>query len=256
MQVTINYRLSTLGYLALSDGVTNGNFGIADQIVALDWVRANIAAFGGDADRITISGQSAGAVSTRVLMASEKSRGKFAAALSMSNPSGFNWVQMFANWNTLQQSLDLFTTPILNATGCSGLSNAQALECLRAYDAEKLVNLPVVAQYAHPASANKSLIMHLSCRAPIVDGNIIKSRFPSDGSAPLARVPMMMGILRDDAAAFTPYPTNANLTEQLPNVMYVSTLSRTFDCRLRSPQPDDPARPGHRLGTLPHTPWI
>ena len=55
--VTINYRLSTLGFLALADGKTNGNFGIADTIAALDWVREHIAAFGGDKDRITVFGQ-------------------------------------------------------------------------------------------------------------------------------------------------------------------------------------------------------
>jgi carboxylesterase type B len=55
--VSINYRLATLGFLALDDGVTNGNYGLADQITALDWVRAHIADFGGDPDKITIFGQ-------------------------------------------------------------------------------------------------------------------------------------------------------------------------------------------------------
>ncbi|KAJ7082383.1 Carboxylesterase family-domain-containing protein [Mycena belliarum] len=45
--VTINYRLGALGFLALDDGVTNGNYGLADQITALEWVRAHIASFGG-----------------------------------------------------------------------------------------------------------------------------------------------------------------------------------------------------------------
>lgn len=45
--VTINYRLATLGFLALDDGVTNGNYGLADQITALDWVIEHIADFGG-----------------------------------------------------------------------------------------------------------------------------------------------------------------------------------------------------------------
>lgn len=57
VMVAINYRLSTLGFLALDDGVTKGNFGIADQINALDWVQNNIKDFGGDPKRVTIVGQ-------------------------------------------------------------------------------------------------------------------------------------------------------------------------------------------------------
>ena len=66
--------------VALNDGVTNGSFGISDQVTALDWVRANIAAFGGDPDRITLVGQSAGASSVRILMGSPKAIGKFSAS--------------------------------------------------------------------------------------------------------------------------------------------------------------------------------
>ncbi len=77
----INYRLSTLGFLALPGTSITGNYGLADQITALDWVRDNIAAFGGDKNRITIGGQSAGAGSVRALIASPQSIGKFAAAI-------------------------------------------------------------------------------------------------------------------------------------------------------------------------------
>lgn len=59
--VAINYRLGSLGFLALDDGVTKGNYGFADQLNALDWVRRNIKSFGGDPNRITVFGQSAGA---------------------------------------------------------------------------------------------------------------------------------------------------------------------------------------------------
>lgn len=54
--VTINYRLGTLTFLALEDGTTNGNYGLSDQITALDWIRAYIADFGGDLDRVMIFG--------------------------------------------------------------------------------------------------------------------------------------------------------------------------------------------------------
>jgi carboxylesterase type B len=61
VEVAINYRLSTLGFLALDDGVTMGNYGLADCTTALKYVRQHIKDFGGDPERITIFGQSAGA---------------------------------------------------------------------------------------------------------------------------------------------------------------------------------------------------
>jgi para-nitrobenzyl esterase len=88
--VSINYRLGVLGYMAhpgLSaespDGVS-GNYGLLDQIAALEWVKANIGAFGGDATNVTIAGESAGALSVMYLMASPKARGLFHKAIAQS----------------------------------------------------------------------------------------------------------------------------------------------------------------------------
>lgn len=82
--MTINYRLSTYGFFAVP-GHLPGNYGLADQITALDWVIANIEKFGGDPNKITIAGQSAGAGSVRVMLGSTKAIGKFQGAVAMSN---------------------------------------------------------------------------------------------------------------------------------------------------------------------------
>lgn len=82
--MTVNYRLSTYGFFAVP-GHLPGNYGLADQITALDWVIANIEKFGGDPTRITIAGQSAGAGSVRVMLGSRKAIGKFHGAVGMSN---------------------------------------------------------------------------------------------------------------------------------------------------------------------------
>jgi para-nitrobenzyl esterase len=87
--VSINYRLGILGYLAHPDlsaeqGGSSGNYGLADQIAALRWVRENIAAFGGDPANVTIAGESAGALSVLYLMASPAARGLFAKAIAQS----------------------------------------------------------------------------------------------------------------------------------------------------------------------------
>jgi len=88
--VSINYRLGILGYLAhpqlsaeSSDGVS-GNYGLLDQIEALRWVKRNISAFGGDPAKVTIAGESAGALSVMYLMASPQARGLFSKAIAQS----------------------------------------------------------------------------------------------------------------------------------------------------------------------------
>lgn len=72
--VTPNYRLSVLGFLSL-DGVAPANLGVVDQLAALEWVRDNIAAFGGDPARVTLGGQSAGAQSAIALWSAPRARG-------------------------------------------------------------------------------------------------------------------------------------------------------------------------------------
>lgn len=88
--VSINYRLGALGWLAhpaLSAESTrniSGNYGLTDQIQALRWVHDNIGAFGGDPGKVTIAGQSAGALSVILLMAAPQARGLFDGAIAQS----------------------------------------------------------------------------------------------------------------------------------------------------------------------------
>lgn len=88
--VTINYRLGVYGFLshpALREedpAGAGGNYGLLDQVAALRWVRENIAAFGGDPERVTLAGQSAGAASVHHLLASPLARGLFQRAIAES----------------------------------------------------------------------------------------------------------------------------------------------------------------------------
>ncbi|EFQ24942.1 carboxylesterase [Colletotrichum graminicola M1.001] len=134
--VTINYRLGTLGYLALDDGETNGNFGLADQILALDWVRENIRDFGGDPSRITIFGQSAGAASVRAMMASPKAAGKFAAAIPMSNLGGISYGESYSKYYSIEDQLELVGNAILRTTKC--INATSQVKCLRKVPVESL----------------------------------------------------------------------------------------------------------------------
>ena len=183
--VTINYRLSTLGYLALDDGVTNGNFGFGDQIVALEWVRDNIRDLGGDPDRITIFGQSAGAGSVRGMMASKKALGKFSGVIMMSNLGGLAYGTTYSKYYTIPQEVQVAANPILNDTGCEDAKSQ--VQCLRGVDANTLVNLPNVANYM------------------VVDGTYLTTP-QLELRGPKLPFQLMMGTEADDGTPFITYP--------------------------------------------------
>jgi para-nitrobenzyl esterase len=88
--VTVNYRLDVFGFLALptlaeeSPHHATGNYGLLDQVAALQWVHRNIAAFGGNADEVTIGGESAGSMAVSALMASPLSKGLMQRAIGES----------------------------------------------------------------------------------------------------------------------------------------------------------------------------
>src|SRR5947209_15664767 len=93
--VTINYRLGPFGFMYL-DGLfpgafpASGNVGILDQIAALEWVRDCISAFGGDPQRVTIFGESAGGASVGTLLGTPSARGLFTGGIAQSGAA--SWI--------------------------------------------------------------------------------------------------------------------------------------------------------------------
>lgn len=82
--VTTAYRLNVFGFFTTQDGTAPGNFGLLDQVAALNWVQLQIRDFGGDPSKVVIGGHTAGAASVGLHLVSPLSRGKFVAALQMS----------------------------------------------------------------------------------------------------------------------------------------------------------------------------
>ncbi|EIW80188.1 cholinesterase [Coniophora puteana RWD-64-598 SS2] len=187
--VTINYRLSTLGFLALEDGVANGNYGLADQITALRWVQAHIAAFGGDPSRVTIHGQSAGATSVRALLASPVARGEslFAGAIAQSSVGGFASSRSYADYYTIPQEVSVSVPSLLEYVGCNSTVNGTSVEqlaCLKTVNATVLVNAPNPPAYV------------------IMDGTYITSpELDLSGPSSSETLPhVIFGWMRDDGA--------------------------------------------------------
>ena len=87
VHVTFNYRLNAFGYLDFSAYGADNNLGLRDQVAALEWVRDNIAAFGGDPANVTVYGESSGANAVTTLLGVPAARGLFARAIAQSPPS-------------------------------------------------------------------------------------------------------------------------------------------------------------------------
>ncbi|MEV4433134.1 carboxylesterase family protein [Streptomyces sp. NPDC049585] len=137
--VTANYRLGAFGFLA-HPGLTaedadagSGNYGLLDQQAALRWVRANAAAFGGDAGRVTAGGQSSGGLSVCGHLVSPPARGLFARALVQSAPCGVASRPLAEAQST--------GTGFATGAGCLGTGPA-VVACLRSRTAAQLLKVP------------------------------------------------------------------------------------------------------------------
>ncbi|KAL1498381.1 hypothetical protein ABEB36_009188 [Hypothenemus hampei] len=89
--VSLNYRLGVLGFLSTNDLNCPGNWGIKDQVMALRWIKRNIQAFGGNPEKVTIVGQSAGSASVSYILQSKKTEGLYSGAIMQSGTSLCTW---------------------------------------------------------------------------------------------------------------------------------------------------------------------
>ena len=132
--VTLNYRLGPLGFLCLpeleKEAGKTGNYGLYDQLVALRWVKDNIASFGGDPDNITIMGQSAGAMSIQLHCLSPMAEGLFQQAVMCSGSGVSRWM----SFAPAKKHYD-FWHAVMQKAECEDLAS------FRAISAEKLFHV-------------------------------------------------------------------------------------------------------------------
>ncbi|KAJ8683814.1 hypothetical protein QAD02_019606 [Eretmocerus hayati] len=119
--VSANYRLGALGFLNLNLKSASGNAGLKDQSLALRWVKENIAQFGGDPDKVTIFGQSAGSVSVDLHVVSKMSAGLFQQSLAMSGSPLCPYWPMQTNKEAKQQAFALGSKLGYNSNSVEGL---------------------------------------------------------------------------------------------------------------------------------------
>ncbi len=172
--VTFNYRLGPFGFLAHpelsreSDRHVSGNYGVLDQVAALEWVKRNIAAFGGDPGRVTIFGQSAGAISVCYLLASPLARGLFVRAIAEST---------VACLGSPEQSIKLSDAEKAGAKFAAA-AHAASLADLRALPAGDLLKVagaypfrPVVDGYFLPEAPYQIFAQGKEARVPVLVGS-------------------------------------------------------------------------------------
>ncbi|XP_020287286.1 acetylcholinesterase-like isoform X2 [Pseudomyrmex gracilis] len=133
--VSMQYRVASLGFLYFGTADVPGNAGLFDQMMALQWVRDNIAAFGGNPDNVTLFGESAGAVSVSMHLLSPLSRHLFNQAIMQSGSPTTPWA-IIARDESITRGLRL-----AEAVGCphSHESLREVIDCLLTKDAEELV---------------------------------------------------------------------------------------------------------------------
>lgn len=172
--VTINYRLDVLGFFAQSaldaEGHPNANYGLMDQQFALKWVRRNIKAFGGDPNRVTIFGQSAGGQSVYFHLVSPASGGLFQRAIAQSGARGASFAPYLA-MQTLQDA-EPAGNAFAEAVGCPD----ESIQCLRKKDASVIVQAqpfggPVVDGEIIPEAPGAAFSAGHIHHVPVISGN-------------------------------------------------------------------------------------
>jgi para-nitrobenzyl esterase len=177
--VTINYRLGVFGFLATEElmqegGGSAGNYGLMDMIAALQWVKGNIAKFGGDAENVTIFGESAGSFAVSTLMASPLAQGLFTRAIG---ESGGALSEGLGGRTVAQQALagDEWAQSL----------GAKSLAALRAMPAEAIL------QASHKSGAPRF--------SQIIDGKVLTEPVAATyAEGKQAHVPLLAGWNRDE----------------------------------------------------------
>ncbi|WP_211233294.1 carboxylesterase/lipase family protein [Brevibacterium album] len=190
--VTLNYRLGAQGFLHLPEGPAN--IGLRDQIAALTWVQENIAAFGGDPARVTIGGESAGAMSAAALLASPQARGLFRGAILQSGAGHHALPAETAHEVGHALADELGITPTREAFAAS--ETADVLAAVKRLTLQ-LQTAPDHARFRE-AAANAMLF------SPTIDGEVL-TELPVTAAAAgrTADVPVLIGTNRDENRLFT-----------------------------------------------------
>ncbi|CAG7838019.1 unnamed protein product [Allacma fusca] len=158
--VVPNYRVGVLGFLSTGDEVSPGNYGLKDQNLALRWVQENIEAFGGDPNRVTIFGESAGGASALYHLISPLSRGLFHGVIAQSGTP----ISIWARHRNPLQAAQQFGTVV----NCTSRNSAELVSCLREKPAEEIS----IAVFNNLVGVLSRMEMELPSSTPVIEPNL------------------------------------------------------------------------------------
>jgi len=191
--VTFNYRLGPLGFLTTDDKSGAGNQGLLDQIMVLNWVKANIGKFGGDPDKVTIFGEDSGAASVTLMATSPLARGLFHRAIAL---SGTALCDQYMQNSPLEASRELATR-----LECTTDTGTDIINCLQRKSQQEII-----------AAAQQMFMFWSFPRwfAPSVDGTVLPDS-PENAlvKGNFAKVPFIVGQTKDEGAFFYRLTLNA-----------------------------------------------
>jgi para-nitrobenzyl esterase len=182
--VSVNYRLGALGFLVLDLPGTSANCGLLDMVAALGWIRDNIAAFGGDPERVTVFGESAGGGCVLSLLSTPAAHGLFQRAI----------VQSGATDLVLARDKACEVTAMMAAELGIDRDDLAAWQAVKADD--------IIA--AQAASAAKLMpTVGMMPLHPVADGDVMPATWQATAmSGQAANVPLIIGTTRDEMALF------------------------------------------------------
>ena len=220
--VSINYRLGALGYLDFSRYSTperpfESNLGLRDQVAALAWVRANIRAFGGDPDAVTLFGESAGGNAVTTLMTVPAASGLFQRAIAQSAPPNAVYPPaLTAEWAATFVSILAEQTPGALAADAgqaaqqlpnrpaeqpvsSGLTDAEAVRLLLHTDPARLAEATTALTVRSPDQYPGTIPL-----CPVIDGDFLPER-PLDAfrDGRAHRIPLIIGTNQREGSLFS-----------------------------------------------------
>ncbi len=200
--VTINYRLGALGFLATAalaaesaDGSV-GNYGIRDQVAALEWVRRNIAAFGGDPENVTVFGESAGAMSICALIGSPLADGLFDRAI-LESGGGCHGFEEPDTAYAGRASMFERGQALVAAVGCDGAADEPA--CLRTLVDPTRITAAQPDAVSDLARTLQAVLEY----APNLDGVLLAEQPIERLRRGAVDLPIVIGSNADEARAFT-----------------------------------------------------
>ena len=191
--VTINYRLGLLGFLAdealygersgINNRSTTGNYGILDQMMALDWIKKNVGGFGGNSEQITVGGESAGGISVTILLTSPLvTNDTFQRAII---ESGGIWPN---DASTLDKAINSSGKILRNMTHCT------TVDCLRSTAVDQILTVQktIASQNIFGASAS-----------PVIDGYVLNDIMENTyARGDFQKVPILVGSNTNETTLF------------------------------------------------------